>query len=131
VSESVEADGSVSADAESLIVQLQAYFEGDVDALATFASIPEGTPFQMDVWRATAQIPYGETVTYGHIARATGVGVEGSRAVGVALNQNPLPLIVPCHRVIGANGDLTGFGGGLTWKRRLLDLEMPQFSLSW
>jgi len=83
----------------------------------------------MKVWEATVQIGYGETVSYGEIGMRVGVGAEGARAVGAALNRNPLPLIVPCHRVVAANGDLTGFASGLGWKRALLGIEMAQFSL--
>ena len=83
----------------------------------------------MNVWRTTLVVPYGETVSYGEIAERIGQDVTASRAVGMALNKNPLPLIVPCHRVVGSSGDLTGFRGGLAWKRALLGLEMPQLSL--
>jgi len=110
--------------------RLIAYFDGDRYALVGWDTVPSGTPFQMQVWEATLAVRYGKTASYGSIAKAVGVGAEGSRAVGVAVNQNPLPLLVPCHRVIGTNGDLTGFGGGLSWKRALLDLEAPQVALS-
>lgn len=83
---------------------------------------PQGTPFQLLVWRELAKIPYGETVSYGEIARRLGLE-NGARAVGLANGANPLPIIVPCHRVIGADGALTGFGGGLDIKRALLVLE--------
>lgn len=82
----------------------------------------DGTPFQMAVWRVTRAIPRGETRTYGQLAAQ--IGHPGSaRAVGAAEGANPVPIVVPCHRVVGANGDLTGFGGGLALKRRLLELE--------
>jgi len=74
------------------------------------------------VWSALTAIPYGETVSYGELARRLG-RPAASRAVGAANGQNPIPIVVPCHRVIGADGSLTGFGGGLAIKRRLLDLE--------
>ncbi|MBV9696742.1 MAG: methylated-DNA--[protein]-cysteine S-methyltransferase [Gammaproteobacteria bacterium] len=83
---------------------------------------PAGTPFQLAVWRALCEIPYGETWSYGELARHVGVA-GGARAVGLANGANPLPIIVPCHRVIGADGSLTGFGGGLAIKRSLLSLE--------
>jgi len=83
----------------------------------------EGSGFERAVWNAMSQIPYGETVTYGAIAKTLGGGPETARAVGAACNANPIPLIVPCHRVIGANGALVGFGGGLPLKRALLDFE--------
>jgi len=83
---------------------------------------PHGTPFQMRVWAALRDIPYGRTTTYGDLA--TGLGQPtASRAVGLANGRNPLAVIVPCHRVIGANGSLTGFGGGLERKRWLLEHE--------
>ena len=83
---------------------------------------PHGTPFQLQVLQALQQIPYGETRSYRDIA--TGIGKpKAVRAVGAANGRNPLPIIIPCHRVIGADGSLTGFGGGLPAKRFLLDLE--------
>jgi len=83
---------------------------------------PEGTPFQLKVWRALCRIPYGETISYGELARRLEL-VNGARAVGLANGANPLPIVVPCHRVIGSDGTLTGFGGGLPIKRSLLALE--------
>jgi len=101
--------------------QLDAYFAG---ALQTFdvPLAPRGTPFQQQVWSALRDIPYGATTSYGDIARRLGEA-SACRAVGAANGRNPLPIIVPCHRVIGADGSLTGFGGGLPVKRFLLDLE--------
>ncbi len=103
------------------IAQLEEYFAGrrrtfDLDLA------PAGTPFQLDVWSQLRGIPYGETVSYGEIAQRLG-RLAASRAVGAANGQNPLPIVVPCHRVIGSNGSLTGFGGGLDAKRRLLAFE--------
>ncbi len=83
---------------------------------------PAGTPFQRRVWEALQAIPWGETRTYGDIARAVNCP-RGFRAVGMANNRNPLPILIPCHRVIGADGSLTGYAGGLELKRRLLELE--------
>ena len=83
---------------------------------------PEGTAFQLAVWRQLGTIPYGETLSYAQLARRLGLE-KGARAVGLANGANPLPIIVPCHRVIGADGTLTGFGGGLPIKRSLLALE--------
>lgn len=83
---------------------------------------PRGTEFQRRVWRALREIPYGETISYGELARRIGMP-SASRAVGLANGANPLPILVPCHRVIGADGSLTGFGGGLPIKRQLLALE--------
>src|SRR4029077_11795982 len=81
-----------------------------------------GTPFQQRVWQELKQIPYGITLSYGELARRIGQP-DGSRAVGLANGRNPLSIIVPCHRVIGANGKLTGYGGGLPRKAALLDFE--------
>jgi methylated-DNA-[protein]-cysteine S-methyltransferase len=103
------------------LAQLGEYFEGrrrEFDLpLAT-----SGTPFQLRVWSALREIPYGSTASYGEIARRVGVP-SASRAIGVANGLNPIAVIVPCHRVIGADGSLTGYGGGLERKRLLLDLE--------
>jgi methylated-DNA-[protein]-cysteine S-methyltransferase len=101
--------------------QLQAYFSGDrVDF--DVALRLEGTEFQNRVWSALLEIPYGETWSYGRLAAHIGAPTA-SRAVGLANGRNPVAIIVPCHRVIGSNGSLTGYGGGLDRKRRLLDLE--------
>ncbi|ANZ15473.1 methylated-DNA--[protein]-cysteine S-methyltransferase [Streptomyces noursei] len=103
------------------IAQLRAYFRGE---LTTF-DLPlalHGTPFQRRVWAALCTIPYGETLSYGQLAERLG-NPTASRAVGLANGRNPIGIIVPCHRVVGANGSLTGYGGGLDRKRRLLDFE--------
>jgi methylated-DNA-[protein]-cysteine S-methyltransferase len=84
----------------------------------------EGSPFQREVWAALREIPYGETVSYGELARRIG-RPDASRAVGLANGRNPISIVVPCHRVIGASGSLTGYGGGIERKRFLLDLETP------
>ena len=101
--------------------QLSEYF---ARARTTFelALDPPGTDFQRQVWDALRAIPYGTTVTYGELARRLG-DVRATRAVGAANGKNPIPIIVPCHRVIGARGELTGFGGGLDRKRWLLEHE--------
>ena len=83
---------------------------------------PEGTEFQRTVWRHLQDIPYGQTISYGELAKRVG-NPKASRAVGAANGCNPLPIVIPCHRVIGANGKLTGFGGGLPTKEMLLSLE--------
>ena len=83
---------------------------------------PQGTPFQLQVWQALAAIPYGTTVSYAQLAQQIG-NPSGTRAVGAANGRNPLPIVLPCHRVIGADGELTGFGGGLPVKQFLLQLE--------
>jgi methylated-DNA-[protein]-cysteine S-methyltransferase len=109
--------GSV-AKAES---QLHAYFAGELTRFDV-ALEPQGTDWQRQVWAALAEIPYGETRSYGDIARAVG-NPRASRAVGMANNRNPIALVIPCHRVIGADGSLTGYGGGLPLKERLLAHE--------
>ncbi|HEX5420506.1 MAG TPA: methylated-DNA--[protein]-cysteine S-methyltransferase [Gammaproteobacteria bacterium] len=101
--------------------QLEAYFARELRVFDVPLQ-PEGTAFQKKVWHALTSIPYGETVSYGEIARRIRQPTA-SRAVGAANGRNPLPIIVPCHRVIGADGSLTGFGGGLPIKQRLLALE--------
>ncbi|WP_432118339.1 methylated-DNA--[protein]-cysteine S-methyltransferase [Streptomyces sp. bgisy032] len=101
--------------------QLKAYFAGDLKEFTVELRL-HGTPFQRTVWDELRRIPYGETRTYGQLADALGTPTA-SRAVGLANGRNPVGIIVPCHRVIGANGGLTGYGGGLERKRRLLDFE--------
>ena len=109
--------------------QLREYFEGTRHAF-DLPLRPQGTAFQMDVWRMLATIPWGATWSYRDLARAIGKP-EAVRAVGGANGRNPLPIVLPCHRVIGADGSLTGFGGGLPTKRFLLRLEgaLPQGDL--
>jgi len=102
-------------------MQLTAYFEGRLKRF-DLPLAPVGTAFQLSVWEALKAIPYGEVASYGEIARAIG-NPKAVRAVGGANARNPIPIIIPCHRVIGSDGSLTGFGGGLETKRRLLDLE--------
>jgi methylated-DNA-[protein]-cysteine S-methyltransferase len=99
--------------------ELAEYFAGE-RRVFTVPLAMEGSEFQRSVWRALTAIPYGETISYGELARRVG---NVARAVGLANGANPLPIIVPCHRVIGADGSLTGFGGGLAIKRALLELE--------
>jgi len=101
--------------------QLTAYFAGKRRHF-DLPLAPRGTPFQLSVWSALAKIPYGELRSYRDIARSIG-NSAAVRAVGAANGRNPLPIVVPCHRVIGSNGALTGFAGGLEVKRFLLDLE--------
>ncbi|HVE62203.1 MAG TPA: methylated-DNA--[protein]-cysteine S-methyltransferase [Mycobacteriales bacterium] len=101
--------------------QLTAYFAGELREFDV-AIAPRGTDFQQRVWAALREIPYGETSTYGALAVKVG-RPTAARAVGMANGRNPISLIVPCHRVIGANGKLVGFGGGVDRKRLLLDLE--------
>ena len=104
--------------------QLRAYFAGELETF-DLPLAPEGTPFQQWVWSALLKIPYGETISYGELARRIG-NPNASRAVGLANGSNPIPIIIPCHRVIGSNGKLTGYGGGLPIKEKLLALEKRQ-----
>lgn len=102
--------------------QLDAYFAGELQVFdLPLAEI--GTPFQLRVWKEIRTIPYGETTSYGDIARRLGLPPGASRAVGLANGRNPIPVVVPCHRVIGGNGRLIGYAGGLDRKRALLSLE--------
>jgi methylated-DNA-[protein]-cysteine S-methyltransferase len=110
-----EAFGEVTA-------QLEAYFSGDLKEFSLRLA-PSGTRFQLAVWAELTKIPYGSTVSYGDIARALGKSPVASRAVGSANGANPIAVIVPCHRVIGSDGSLTGYGGGLDRKELLLRLE--------
>ena len=106
---------------EHAIEELTAYFKSEL----TRFSVPlswAGTPFQEAVWGALIRIPYGETVSYGEVAQAIG-RPQSARPVGGAVGRNPLPIIVPCHRVMGSNGALTGFTGGLAFKVSLLNHE--------
>jgi methylated-DNA-[protein]-cysteine S-methyltransferase len=101
--------------------QLRAYFAGEL-RMFDFPLAPEGTPFQLRVWRQLQEIPYGGTISYGQLARMIG-NPNASRAVGLANGRNPIPIVIPCHRVIGSNGKLVGYGGGLPIKEKLLKLE--------
>ena len=107
--------------------QLRAYFAGEIERFDLLLA-PEGTPFQQRVWQELLEIPYGETISYGELARRIG-NPNASRAVGLANGSNPIPIIIPCHRVIGSNGKLTGYGGGLPIKEKLLALERRQLRL--
>lgn len=102
--------------------QLAEYFSGDRQVF-DLPLAPRGTEFQQRVWAALGTIPYGETRSYGQVAHALGLVPGASRAVGLANGRNPVPVVVPCHRVIGADGTLTGYAGGLERKRTLLGLE--------
>jgi methylated-DNA-[protein]-cysteine S-methyltransferase len=107
--------------------QLDEYFAGRRKVFDLDLS-PEGTPFQRRVWERLLEIPYGETISYGTLARRVG-NANASRAVGLANGRNPIAIIIPCHRVIGSNGTLTGYGGGLPLKQKLLELERGQIRL--
>lgn len=105
-----------------LISEMKRYFKGEKPEFAIPLDLDSSTPFQKRVYQAARKIPYGEVRTYGWIAKKIGKPMA-SRAVGQALNKNPIPIIIPCHRVIAKDGDLRGFASGLKWKRRLLELE--------
>jgi methylated-DNA-[protein]-cysteine S-methyltransferase len=107
---------------KEVAAQLEAYFDGDLKDFS-LPLAPSGSPFQLAVWAELTKIPYGSTVSYGDIALALGKRLVGSRAVGLANGSNPISVIVPCHRVIGSDGSLTGYGGGLERKGLLLRLE--------
>lgn len=109
------------------IEQLHAYFAGELEEFDLLLA-PEGTVFQRTVWRKLCDISYGETISYGELARRVG-NLKASRAVGLANGKNPIPIIIPCHRVIGSDGKLTGYGGGLPIKEKLLALEQRQLRL--
>jgi len=102
--------------------QLRAYFAGELTEF-DLPLAPVGTDFQQRVWKELALVGYGTTATYGEIALRLGMTGAASRAVGLANGRNPIPIVVPCHRIIGANGTLTGYAGGLERKQVLLDLE--------
>ncbi len=110
-----------------VIHQLQAYFRGELRKFDLPLSM-EGTEFQRRVWNALREIPYGETISYLQLAQRIG-NPRAVRAVGLANGSNPIPIIVPCHRVIGSDGSLTGFGGGISTKKKLLELESKQLTL--
>lgn len=102
--------------------QLRAYFAGDLKEF-DLSLDPHGSAFQRSVWDQLRRIGYGETVSYGEIARRLGMTPAASRAVGLANGRNPIPIVIPCHRVVGTNGTLTGYAGGVERKQALLDLE--------
>ncbi|MFI6758195.1 methylated-DNA--[protein]-cysteine S-methyltransferase [Micromonospora sp. NPDC050417] len=123
--------GAARADAEPVpgvgwlpaaLSQLRSYFTGELTDFTVALSVTRGSDFERAVWREMTTIPYGEMRTYGEVATALG-DPGAARAVGVACNRNPIPVIVPCHRIVGAGGKLVGFGGGLPRKRYLLELE--------
>jgi methylated-DNA-[protein]-cysteine S-methyltransferase len=107
--------------------ELDAYFAGRLKAFTVGLAF-NGTPFQNSVWQELTRIPYGHTISYRELATRIG-NPEAARAVGLANGANPIAIVVPCHRVIGSNGSLTGFGGGLPTKRALLELEKGQRTL--
>jgi methylated-DNA-[protein]-cysteine S-methyltransferase len=112
---------------DNAIEQLHEYFAGERKTFS-LTLMPEGTEFQKAVWSELQKIPYGETISYKELAERIGKP-KAVRAVGAANGANPIPIIIPCHRVIGNDGSLTGFGGGLPLKKRLLKLESRQLGL--
>jgi methylated-DNA-[protein]-cysteine S-methyltransferase len=124
-----DADATTAASGQSALLdeacrQLAAYFAGRLREFDLPIRL-QGSPFQVRVWEQLRLIPYGTTVSYGEIAARLGMPITASRAVGLANGANPVAIVVPCHRVIGADGKLVGYGGGLHRKRFLLDLEAP------
>jgi methylated-DNA-[protein]-cysteine S-methyltransferase len=113
---------------KSYVEQVNAYFRGELRNFTCKLDLI-GTEFQKDCWKALLQVPYGKTCSYGDIARAIGRPLA-SRAVGMANHDNPIAIIVPCHRIVGANGTLTGYGGGLSTKEKLLRLEGADFRVA-
>jgi methylated-DNA-[protein]-cysteine S-methyltransferase len=118
----VPRDGDLDPLLRVALAELVEYFAGDRTDFTVPTEFTRGSDFERAVWKEIAAIPYGQTRTYGSIAHAVGEP-GGAQAVGSACHRNPLPVLVPCHRVIGANGKLVGFGGGLRRKRFLLELE--------
>jgi methylated-DNA-[protein]-cysteine S-methyltransferase len=112
---------------EDAVKQLTAYFSGKLRDF-DIPVAPQGTTFQQSVWRQLLRIPYGETISYGELARRLG-NPQAVRAVGLANGSNPISIVIPCHRVIGSNGSLVGYGGGLPVKQALLALERGQSRL--
>ncbi len=105
--------------------QLESYFAGELEEF-NLPLAPSGTDFQRRVWAALLDVPYGQTASYGEIATRLGLPLSASRAIGLANGSNPIAIVVPCHRIIGADGSLTGYGGGLDNKRLLLQLEQSR-----
>ncbi len=112
----------------NVLDQLEAYFRGELNRFDLEFKL-KGTVFQKKVWKELEKIEFGKTTSYGEIARRVG-NPKAARAVGMANNKNPIPIIIPCHRVIGKNGSLTGFGGGLEIKQFLLELEKKEGSFA-
>ena len=120
------ADASLPAVLRQTVAELERYFAGELTAF-TVPTDPEGTPFQRRVWEALQRIPYGTTCSYGALAAAIG-RPKACRAVGMANHRNPIPILIPCHRVVGADGSLTGYASGLGIKSYLLKMERPAFT---
>lgn len=120
--EALEASKNIPAPLQTCAEQLNDYFNGSLNSFSLQLN-PQGTAFQHNVWKALQQIPFGKTYSYMDIAKQLG-DVKAIRAVGLANGRNPIAIIIPCHRVIGSNGDLTGYAGGLWRKKWLLEHEL-------
>lgn len=114
---------SIPKELKTCVDQLQAYFKGELEAF-DLPLAPEGTEFQQSVWKELLNVPYGKTASYLDIAKALG-DHKLTRAVGSANGKNPIAIVIPCHRIIGTNGKLTGYAGGMDRKKLLLNLENP------
>ena len=112
----------LACDPSGLTSAIRSYFAGDLNAIDVLPVEPAGTPFQREVWRGLREIPCGTTVSYAKLAERIG-RPSAVRAVGLANGSNPIPVVIPCHRVIGSSGSLTGYGGGIERKRWLLEHE--------
>lgn len=127
VHKGIAADTETAPPLKEAVKWLDSYFSGQAAALPVLPLAPEGTPFQKQCWEKLAHIPYGKTVSYQQIAQEIalerGITKMSPQAVGQAIGRNPIPIIIPCHRVIGSNGDLTGYAGGLLLKKSLLTHE--------
>ncbi len=120
-----EGDFSLSSQDNELKIQLEEYFSGKRKSFSVPLK-PKGTAFQEKVWKELLKIPCGEVKTYGEIAKALG-NPKSARAVGLACNKNPIIILIPCHRVVGKNGNLTGYACGLDMKKYLLSIENQQY----
>jgi methylated-DNA-[protein]-cysteine S-methyltransferase len=125
VDEATDDAGALDHACVRALRQLEEYFQGQRQRFELPLE-PDGTEFEHKVWNQVRRIPFGATDTYGEIARRLGADSDSARAVGVANARNPIAIIIPCHRVIGADGDLTGYAGGLDRKKWLLDMESGQ-----
>ncbi len=119
--------GPVPSSCQTVVTQLNEYFSGARNQFEISVK-PDGTKFQRAVWSALLEIPFGETWTYGQLAEHVG-SPKASRAAGAACGANPISIVIPCHRVVGSTGSLTGFGGGIETKKRLLALESDQVAM--
>lgn len=119
---SVKSSSTVLLSVHQVVRQLREFFAAERQVFDVAFAFEEGTEFQQQVWREIARIPFGETITYGQLARTIG-RPKAVRAVGAACGQNPISIVVPCHRVVGAGNKLTGYGGGLNRKAWLLEFE--------